>query len=320
MVKAAACGTALLAAAPGMAVAAEQATFSFGFTTAAAGARTGLDAHVTYRDSDDPDGKAPALTAAAFAFPAGTRIDTGAVEQCVASDEELRALGRGACPEGSHLGEGVLVATTGLPADPVTADVTVFNGRDEIIELVTVQGTNQTAGFDRLTVEGSTLRAHPPATPGGPPDGRTTIREVRFRLAPSPVFTTPAECPGDGRWRATATFGFASGSSLQVPASVPCDAPGSAAAATGAGPAAGRFGVRATPRRLRRGRRARLRVRVLAGPACRRGVVVRRGRRTVRTDARGRAVLVVRPRRRGRLTIRVRRAGCGRAVVRVPVR
>ena len=293
--------------------AAEQATFSFGFTTAAPSAHTGFDLAVTYRDGDDPEGKAPALTAAAFALPDGMRIDTASAEQCTASDAELRARGRAACPEGSRLGEGTLLATTGLPADPVTADVTVFNGRGELIELVTEPGSGATAGFDRLTVEGTTLRAHPPATPGGPPDGRTTVREIRFRLAPGPVFTTPAACPPDGRWRATGAFGFASGSTLRIPASVPCDAaPGP--------PSAGRFGVRVSPRGLRVGHRVRLRIAVLASPACRRDVIVRLGRHSARTDARGRATLAWRPRRRGRLAISVVRDGCGSALVRVPVR
>lgn len=316
---AAAIAAALVAAAP--AAASEQATYSFGLTSEAPSATTGFELRVSYRNADDPDGKAPALTAAAFALPAGMRVDTTRAERCMASDEELQALGRDACPEASRLGDGRLVATTGLPADPIEGEVTVFNGPEQLIELVTAPGTGRTAGFDRLTIEGDRLRARPPATPGGPPDGRTTVREIAFRLAPSPVLATPASCPADGRWRSVGTFGFASGTTLAVPASVPCAAPAPAGSPRSSAPAAGgRFGVRVTLRALHAGRRGRLRVRVLASPQCRRGATVRLGGRRARTGRGGRASLVVRPRSRGRLVIRVGKRGCGSALVRVPVR
>ena len=222
-----------LMGAPGAASAgtAGPAQFDFAFSTERAAAPSGLALHVVYREPKNPEGKAPALTKGAFALPAGTRIDNAAVPACTASDAELRARGRDACPAASRIGDGFLVATTGTPADPVRADVTVFNGRAEIIELVTFAGTNTTAGFDRLTVEGSTLRAHPPTTPGGPPDGKTTIREVRISIpARGALVRTPPSC-ADGTWRAVGTFGFEGYSGdVIVGHTVPCAAPPAAAA------------------------------------------------------------------------------------------
>jgi hypothetical protein len=61
-------------------------------------------------------------------------------------------------------------------------------------------------------------------------------------------------------------------------------------------------------------------MRVLADDrACIAGAVVRAGAVRARTDARGRAAVLVRPRRAGRLAIRVRTRACGSARVGIPV-
>ena len=150
----------------------------------------------------DAERKPPPITGALFELPEGTRIDGGAVPACEASDAEFRASGRGACPAGSRIGAGELTAITGFgaPLDPVNADVTVFNGGDELIELVSDKNSGATLGMDRLTIEGDALRAHPPATPGGPPEGRTAIRRIEFSIPARDRFlTSPADLPAGGR-------------------------------------------------------------------------------------------------------------------------
>lgn len=296
----------------GDAAGASPAEFAFGFTTDRAASPTGLRFHVVYRDPENPEGKAPALKAAAFALPEGTRIDNGTVPACTATDEAFRARGRDACPASSRIGDGKLVATTGTPGDPVRGDVTVFNGDGQIIELVTFEGTNQTAGLDRLTVEGSTLRAHPPATPGGPPDGRTTIREVRIAIpARGGLVTTPASCPADGLWRALGTFAFdGRPGETSVPATAACraEAPGFAGVAA---PAAARPFERVglLPRRVRAGRTTR--VRIVVSGACAGGAAVRIGAFRGRTDAAGHLTLRLRVRRTA--VVVVSRRDCGTA-------
>ena len=206
----------------------ERGVFHLGTSAHAPGALTGLKLRVLYRDPDDPAGKPPAITSAVFRLPKGMRIDTGAVPRCSAGDAEIRAQGREACPAESRVGGGRLVARTGVPgSDRVTADVVVFNGQRELIEVVFLQGTNIVAGLDRLTVAGNVLTAHPPATPGGPPDGRTAVRRIFLELPARtgaggrPYARTPRRCRG-GRWRATARYEFADGGETTVRSRTRC--------------------------------------------------------------------------------------------------
>ena len=151
------------------------------FSTSAPSAATGLSLRVFYKHPSDPAAKPPPLLSARFELPQGTRIDTGAVPACHATDEELRALGREACPAQSRVGDGTFTAVTGFgpPTDPVVADVTLYNGGDEIIELVTFKDSEAVAGYDRLKIRGHSLVVEKaPATPGGPPEGRTVPREI----------------------------------------------------------------------------------------------------------------------------------------------
>jgi hypothetical protein len=84
-------------------------------------------------------------------------------------------------------------------------------------------------------------------------------------------------------------------------------------------PAAMRLSVR--PRRVRRGRRVRLRYRVTSkSPSCRGGVVVRIGNRRVRTSSRGRAALRIRLGRTGVRRVRARKAGCHSTKTRLRVK
>lgn len=77
------------------------------------------------------------------------------------------------------------------------------------------------AGMDRLTIAPGRLTAHPPNTPGGPPDGRTAVREVRLRIprligpGGRPYVTTPRRC-------LTARYEFADGGETVVRDSTPC--------------------------------------------------------------------------------------------------
>jgi hypothetical protein len=90
--------------------------------------------------------------------------------------------------------------TTGVsPLDPFVAPDLIYNGGDSLIEDVAFPGTSITAGVDRLRISGSSLTANPPATPGGPPDGRTVPRQVDFSIpAFGPFIKTPPACPAEG--------------------------------------------------------------------------------------------------------------------------
>jgi hypothetical protein len=290
----------------------ERAELEASFTTRAPGTPTGLRLAAEYKNPSDPNAKPPPLEGAAFDLPPGTRIDTSAAPRCTATDDQIRALGRHACPPESKVAEGRLVAMTGTPADPFDGEALFFNGDGQIIEIVLVRGSDQAAGFDRITVDGSTLTAHPPTIPGGPPDGRTAIRRVELN-APvrseggRPYITTPPAC--DGEWLARGRFKFGDGGATTISTPLPCDRTKAAS-----------LTLRVSPTRVRAGRRAALRVRVTSKTAgCASGASVRLGRARATTGADGRAILRKKLSTPRVVTVRAAKPGCGRATASVRV-
>ena len=206
----------------------DKGRFHLGIAAKQPDAATALRFRILYGNPEDRATKPTPVTGAVFYLPPGLRIDTAAVPQCDAEEAEIRALGRGACPAGSQVGEGRLIARTGFPgADRVRTDVVVFNGAGELIEIVFVEGTNTVAGFDRITIDGNVLTAHPPETPGGPPDGRTAVQKIFLELPERigsggvPYVTTPPVCRR-GSWRSSAAYEFADGSETTVPSRTRC--------------------------------------------------------------------------------------------------
>lgn len=200
----------------------DRGKFHLGIGSAEPASATGLKFRVLYKHPDDPAAKPPPVTAATFRLPRGLRIDTEAVPRCAATDQEIRALGRDACPAATEIGTGRLLARTGIPgSDEVRTDVVAYNGDEQIIEVVFFEGTNAVAGIDRLTIERNVLTAHPPTTPGGPPDGRTAVQRIflevplRIGAGGAPYVTTPRRCRS-GRWKASADYEFADGGETTV--------------------------------------------------------------------------------------------------------
>lgn len=289
---------AVFAAAPVSADAGPRAELRAGFGQTHAGAPTAMTVHILYRAPNDPDAKPSPIRGAEIATPPGTRFDATAPERCQATDAELMAFGRAACPAGSRVGGGKLVAVTGFgaPFDPFFTDVTLFNTGAGVIELVQQQGTDQTLAIDRATVRGNVYTSHPPRTPGGPPDGETAVRSVDFSFdAPAPgaraFITTPSSCPADGQWRATGRFAF-DGDVDVATSSTPCAPTDPPSRSTHHSPGPPQPRLQVAPRRVRRGRSRRFRLRVLGVPGgCRRGALVRLGDQRGRTSASGRAAL-----------------------------
>src|SRR5205823_6237486 len=103
----------------------------------------------------------------------------------------------------------------------------VFNGPSQLIEVITAPGTPLSPAFDRLRISGSTLTAHPPILLGGPPDGKTSIRSIDFRVPvrtahSRSLITTPPACPPDHQWSTTAVFYFDDGSAATSVSQSPC--------------------------------------------------------------------------------------------------
>lgn len=306
------------AASAGESDARSELTARFGATTP--GAPTGLSLRVLYKDPSDPAAKPPPLESARFELPAGTRIDGGALPACEATDEQLRARGREACPAESKVGDGTFVAVTGFgpPADPVTADVTLYNGGDEVIELVTFEDSEAVAGFDRLKIRGSALVVErAPATPGGPPEGRTVPREIAVSFPQTggarPFLTTPESCPGSGAWVTRGVFTFTDGGASTVTSETPCS---STSRARRPRPSTR---LRVSPRRVRAKRTVRFRFRARGTRRCIRGATVRIAGRRARTGRRGRASRRIRFRQRGWRVVRLTKRGCPTSRTRIRV-
>src|SRR5439155_2509293 len=123
---------------------------------------------------------------------------------CRASDDEMRLRGSDACPPETRLTVGSFSAMTGAgpPLDPLAGDDHVFNGPNQLIEIITIPGGDASPAFDRLTIDGSTLTAHPPKAPGGPPEGESSVRSIDFQVpvrtaGGRSLITTPPDCPAE---------------------------------------------------------------------------------------------------------------------------
>ena len=109
------------------------------FTTTTPGASTGVHVDVRLGSPIGSDRKPLQLTGAKIRLPKGTVVNTSTRTPCTASDAELQAAGTLGCPSDSQVGAGSLAAETGFgpPIDPLVGDDTVFNGNNELIEVVT---------------------------------------------------------------------------------------------------------------------------------------------------------------------------------------
>jgi len=203
------------------------AAFRLTFTSTTPGSSTGVHVDLRFGDPIGSDHKPLQLTGARIRLPKGTVIDTSTRPQCTAPDPVLQAAGTLGCPADSQVGSGSLEGETGFgqPIDPLVGDDTVFNGMDELIEIITPPGAPApAAGVDRLSINGNVLTAHPPSVPGGPPDWTTNIKRITFVIpAHGAYITTPPSCPSSGHWRTVATFKFADGSGNRVTADTPCN-------------------------------------------------------------------------------------------------
>jgi hypothetical protein len=279
---------ALGAAAP--AQAGERVDFDMRFAEQATGAVTAMELHLRYKAAGgDPEAKPSPIRHLVLETPAGTRYGNGH-PACPASDDEFRLLGRDACEEDTVIGAGNASVITGVPPlDPFPVDLTLYATPEGFVELAQAPGTNATLAIERVRVTGSRLEADIGIPPGGPPDGRSGVNQVDFVIEPNGFVVTPPECPASGAWGWSGTFTFDDGTTVTEATTTPCAAPVAAAA-----PVAKTGRLKVSPRRVRAGRRAKLRVRVPTVRRCRAGHVVRLGDAQATTNARGRATLATR--------------------------
>jgi hypothetical protein len=188
-------------------------TITASFGTRTPGTPAGLVVKIAYRGTDGPQGKTPAITHLDIGLPSGTAFDGSAVLVCTASDAELMALGRLACPPDTQIGDGTISVDTGAgpPVDPATTDTVWYNGGDHLIEVVLARGTPAALARERLFVRQGHLVADVALFPGGPPNG-TSVTDVTFTIYQRGAYlTTPRRCPPIRHWTFSALFGFDDG-------------------------------------------------------------------------------------------------------------
>lgn len=293
----------------------DRAEYDFTLTSRAPAASSGVFVRVFFKDPDDEEAKPPALDTAELELPPGMKIDDEALPQCEATDDDIEMRGRAACPDETRVGAGAVTVMTGVSPES-TLDIVAYNGQGELIEVVFFPGTNVVAGIDRVTIEDGKLVAHPPSPPGGPPDGRTAIRELELdvpaRTGPAgrAYVATPPECPAGG-WISRGHFGFADGGETVVETRTPCGPEATAAP---------EIAVSIDPARVETGDRTRFKVRATSSERrCRAHARVRLAGRHTRTGPRGRARVTARFVEPGVRRVKVSKRGCrtGQARMRV---
>src|SRR2546423_7021009 len=208
-------------------------TGTIAFGTFVPASPTSLSESATYRNPDDPNGKPPAVRRIVVRYPAGFRIDTSVPGQCHASDQQLQTSGGGACPSDSRVGSGDTELATGFPGPAATfqLDLEVYKHRDQLIFLIKPKGSSTVLSVGRSKVDGRTITTDIPATPGGPPDGQSSVKHIAFALAKvtkrahgsiRSFLTTPSLCPASNEWTSVAMFTYADGVSQTIRVATPC--------------------------------------------------------------------------------------------------
>ena len=286
------------------------------FTTPRPAASTGLRISIHYQDEHDPNAKPKTFHKLEIQLPSGFEVKQRVVPACTASDSELMAKGPSACPR-SKVGDGTVSLMTGFPPpeDTFATDVTVLQGQGEWLDVFRAKGASQTLAVDHIKITGRTLVDEPQSVPGGPPDGRSAVRDVRIRIGARTArgrayLRTPPRCPSERRWESRFTVFYDDGVTDVARATSPCS------------PRARRPAMKLTvsPHRVTAGARVRVRFHVRSAiMRCRRGVVIRLAGERVLTNRRGNAALIHRFRHAGRRRAVATKVGCRHAVARVRV-
>jgi hypothetical protein len=156
-------------------------------------------------------------------------IDTSVPARCEASDAQLIAAGPAACPAASRVGRGEIDVDTGVPGPSriLQSSATFINNRAQLIFVLEPKGGQRSRTIVRAKVEGGTVTTETPPLPGGPPDGFSAVKRVRFSLNAVSAggrgyITTPGRCPAGRSWTNTATFTYRDGISQTVTNGSPC--------------------------------------------------------------------------------------------------
>lgn len=199
-------------------------------TTVRPGVPTGSKLAIKWRNPDDPEAKPPAVQRIRIRYARGTRVDQSVPARCTATDAELMAFGKSACPDGSQVAFGSVRTDTGSPGVLprfVDNELTNFNGADgELIGLAESEDP-ETRVVSRPKLGRRTITIDVPAIPGGPPDFVTAFERLRLKGAEltsgdRAFMTTPQRCRPSGRWTARFKFLYRDGLTQRETVTTPC--------------------------------------------------------------------------------------------------
>jgi hypothetical protein len=136
-------------------------------------------------------------------FPAGTRLELGALPQCHASDAAIAAQGaEGACPAGSRVGTGG--ADGILNGKPTHFDIGIYAVRKHLVFAAEQNGMSLKQSF-RGIARGRRLELDVPTLNGMiAPTG--FIARIAAGRGATPWLRTPSTCPKSSHWTITAHF------------------------------------------------------------------------------------------------------------------
>jgi hypothetical protein len=216
-----------------------EATLTFSETRPGMPTTSTID--IRWRDPHNPAAKPPSVARMVFRFAPGTRFDTTVPLHCKASNAELMARGKEACPAGSRIAAGELLtdngSPVGVPPRETLNEYTSFSNGDELIGLAE-SASPPTRVVGRSRLEDGVITGEVPFVPGGPPDNALAFKRLRLSGLPIPgrsgaYLTTPPECPPDGQWRNVLEFTYRDGVTERIVSPTPCT-PAAAPAATAA--------------------------------------------------------------------------------------
>ena len=208
-----------------------RATATLTFSETRPGMPTNSAIDITWRNPADPSAKPPSVAKMVFRYARGARFDITVPVHCKASNADLMARGKEACPAGSRLAAGELLTDNGSPAGvpprETRNEYTSFSNGNELIGLAE-SARPPTRVVGRSKLEDGVITGEVPFVPGGPPDNALAFKRLRLSGLPIPgragaYLTTPPECPAEGHWLNVLEFTYRDGVTERVESPTPCE-------------------------------------------------------------------------------------------------
>ena len=216
----------LVFAAP--AQAGDRQTVRGGLTTERPDTATGVFMNMRFFNPADRDAKPYSVDKVIVEAPGS--VNHSAVPQCNASDAELMARGKAACPPGSKVQSGRIAMDTGSPFGVpriVYLQTTTFNSRAGFVSLG--EGENMPIrGVVRSRDRGGRVVVDYADAPGRPPPDSYSALKFMRTSGPAIVredrafMRTPPDCPESGRWTTRYTFIYHDGVRQRDATHAPC--------------------------------------------------------------------------------------------------